>query len=173
MKSMLGASLRFGLLAATAAALTGCAWLGDSLGAGKNPPDEFVVVDKRPLVAPPDFKLRPPEPGKPSPQNIQPAREVVSALFPNRENVQALLEEPSRGEKALLKNVEKASPDIRSSVNPDTKVADKGQLVGDILELQPRRLESDGATVDRVDSETTEVENAESGSGFFAWLFGD
>jgi len=156
------------LLSVMAGSLSACAWIGDQLGVGKDPPDAFVVVDKRPLVVPPDFKLRPPEPGKPSPQNIQPAEEVVSALFPGVERVP---DRPSRGEAALLANVETPSVNVRSSVDGETEVVDKGQLLVDILALQPRELESDGAIIARGDTPSS-PEDEEDSSGFFAWLFG-
>lgn len=157
------------VLSALAGSLSACAWVGDQLGIGKDPPDAFVVVDKRPLVVPPDFKLRPPEPGKPSPQNIQPAEEVVSALFPGVERVP---DRPSRGEAALLANVETSSVDVRSSVDGETEVVDKGRLLADILALPPRELESDGATIVREGTQRAANEEEES-SGFFAWLFGN
>jgi len=156
-------------LASLAGSLSACAWLGDQLGVGKKPPDAFVVVDKRPLVVPPDFKLRPPEPGKPSPQNIQPAEEVVSALFPGVEQVPG---RPSRGEAALLANLENPSVNVRSSVDGETEVVNKGRLLADILALPPRELESDGATIARTGSEGAAVEEEDDSSGFFAWLFG-
>jgi len=162
-----------GLVLGFAASLSACAWIGDVVGVGKSPPDEFVVVDKRPLVVPPDFKLRPPEPGKASPQNIQPAEEVVSALFPGRTEVPG---QATRGELALLDNVSESSTNVRSSVDGETEVVNKGLLVADILALPPRRMESDGATIARVGSDgeirTAEAEGEEESSGFFAWLFG-
>ena len=45
-------------------ALAGCSGsVQESLGLGKRQPDEFQVVRRAPLVLPPDFNLRPPEPG--------------------------------------------------------------------------------------------------------------
>jgi len=61
----------FALLALLPAALllAGC---GDEVkktfGLGKNPPDEFQVVRRAPLALPPDFSLRPPQPGAGRPQ---------------------------------------------------------------------------------------------------------
>lgn len=127
--------------------LAGCSSI---FGGGKQAPDEFTVVNKRPLVVPPDFQLRPPEPGKPSPQNIQPAREVVSALFPDRTEVPPEL---SRGEQALLANVTPGEADVRSRVGDGTEVVDKGLLLPEILSSGPRSVESDGATIRRLGSE--------------------
>ena len=50
-------------IAAVGLTLTGCTAFRTAIGATKNPPDEFTVVTKAPLVIPPDFNLRPPQPG--------------------------------------------------------------------------------------------------------------
>ncbi|GAK34226.1 hypothetical protein JCM17846_26980 [Iodidimonas nitroreducens] len=128
-------------------ALSGCVWVGELVGSGKNPPDEFVVVDKRPLVVPPDFQLRPPRPGVPVPQNIQPTAQVIDALFPGHTSVPPA---PSDGEIAFLENFEATSPDVRSQVGGDTETVDKGPMLSELLSMEPRRLESDGATIERI-----------------------
>ncbi|MBX6322260.1 MAG: DUF3035 domain-containing protein [Rhodospirillaceae bacterium] len=72
-----------GLMAATAlaVALGGCQGIRESLGVGKHPPDEFQVVSRAPLSMPPDFNLRPPQPGAPRPQEGTPRDQAESALF--------------------------------------------------------------------------------------------
>ena len=54
------------------AGLAGCQSASRALGMAKVTPDEFRVVAKAPLVLPPDFSLRPPAPGEPRPQELQP-----------------------------------------------------------------------------------------------------
>jgi len=49
-------------------------------GLSSNLPDEFRVVARAPLVIPPDFGLRPPMPGEPRPQELQPERTARAAL---------------------------------------------------------------------------------------------
>jgi hypothetical protein len=39
----------------------------DALGIGKRAPDEFAVVKRAPLIVPPEYDLRPPDPGAPRP----------------------------------------------------------------------------------------------------------
>jgi hypothetical protein len=39
----------------------------DALGMSKRAPDEFAVVRRAPLIVPPDYDLRPPDPGAPRP----------------------------------------------------------------------------------------------------------
>lgn len=57
-------------------ALSGCGNMRDTLGLGKNTPDEFAVVTRAPLSMPPTYELRPPQPGAPRPQE-QRARDVA------------------------------------------------------------------------------------------------
>jgi len=61
--------------------LSGCAGLTRAIGAEKSSPDEFAVVTKAPLVVPPDFALRPPRPGQPRPQELDPSVAAQQALF--------------------------------------------------------------------------------------------
>lgn len=54
--------------------------VGDALGLGRRQPDEFQVVQRAPLVVPPQVGLRPPEPGAPRPQEGTPAERAQAAL---------------------------------------------------------------------------------------------
>jgi Protein of unknown function (DUF3035) len=64
-----------------AAAASGCSTIQNSLGGGKVAPDEFRVVTRAPLTLPPDYSLRPPRPGEPRPQELEPDAEARAALF--------------------------------------------------------------------------------------------
>ena len=61
--------LRLAVLGAVELALTlslsACDSLRREAGLTKQPPDEFAVVTKAPLIIPPDFNLHPPAPGAP------------------------------------------------------------------------------------------------------------
>jgi len=62
--------------------LSGCG--GDTakiLGFEKEAPDEFQVVSRAPLSLPPDYGLRPPEPGAARPQEQTPRGEAEGVLF--------------------------------------------------------------------------------------------
>jgi hypothetical protein len=61
--------LAIGLLMTGLFGLGGCARgsVQDALGLGKRAPDEFAVVKRAPLIVPPEFDLRPPDPGAPRP----------------------------------------------------------------------------------------------------------
>jgi hypothetical protein len=62
-----------------------CHTVGDAFGQNKSPPDEFRVVTKAPLVAPPEYALRPPAPGEPRPMELQPESAAEQALIGERE----------------------------------------------------------------------------------------
>lgn len=64
--------------------LTGCETTRDALGLNKVVPDEFRIVTKAPLVVPPDYALRPPSPGEPSPQELQPQSAARETLLGQR-----------------------------------------------------------------------------------------
>jgi hypothetical protein len=67
--------LRLFAMAAVAStlALGGCVGLKRAIGLEKVSPDEFAVESRAPLTIPPDFDLRPPQPGAPRPQEASAA----------------------------------------------------------------------------------------------------
>jgi hypothetical protein len=83
---------------------------------GKVVPDEFRVVTKAPLILPPDYSLRPPAPGEPRPQELQPESAARQALLGQRQ-----AEVRSEGEKLLASKAggDKADPLIRYVVDDD------------------------------------------------------
>ena len=106
------------LVAATGVALSGCGATRSALGLDKSPPDEFAVVTKAPLVVPPDFSLRPPQPGAPRPQEIQPAQTARTALLGET----AVQEDGvSAGESALLMQAgaDRVDPNVRAVLNEE------------------------------------------------------
>ena len=101
---------------AAAAGLAGCQSTRTALGMTKVTPDEFRVVTKAPLVLPPDYSLRPPAPGEPRPQELQPESAARTALLGQREG-----EVRSDGEKLLVAKAgaDKADPLIRYVVDDE------------------------------------------------------
>ena len=99
-----------------AAGLAGCQSASHALGMSKVTPDEFRVVTKAPLVLPPDYSLRPPAPGEPRPQELQPESAARTALLGQREG-----EARSDGEKLLASKAgaDKADPLIRFVVDDE------------------------------------------------------
>ena len=80
----LNRSIVVAALVATAG-LVGCTSTQKALGMSKVTPDEFRIVTKAPLVVPPDYALRPPAPGEPRPQELQPESVARNALLGQRE----------------------------------------------------------------------------------------
>ncbi|HWF77060.1 MAG TPA: DUF3035 domain-containing protein [Caulobacteraceae bacterium] len=68
-----------------AAGLAGCKSASAAFGLEKVTPDEFRVVTKAPLTLPPDYSLRPPQPGEPRPQELQPESAARQAIEGERE----------------------------------------------------------------------------------------
>jgi hypothetical protein len=97
-----------------AAGLAGCQTTSRALGLAKVTPDEFRVVSKAPLVIPPDYALRPPAPGEPRPQELEPQSAARTALLGARQS-----EVRSDGEKLLVAKAgaDKADPLIRYVVD--------------------------------------------------------
>jgi hypothetical protein len=68
-------------LAGVTVSLIGCDSIREAAGVVKEPPDEFAVVSKSPLVIPPDFNLRPPKPGASPTNQSSPTLSAQAALF--------------------------------------------------------------------------------------------
>ena len=122
--------------------LAGCGGdtLADALGTSKNAPDEFSVVTKAPLVIPPDYSLRPPEPGAPRPQeaSLSPSATAQDALIGENGQTTASSDQTlSPGEQALLSNAgaDKADPRIRQVVNSESRslVERDDSFVNDVM----------------------------------------
>ncbi len=94
--------------------LAGCQSTRQALGLTKVTPDEFRVVTKAPLVVPPDYALRPPAPGEPRPEELQPESQARLALLGERNATQR-----SDGEKLLAEKAgaDRADPLIRYVVD--------------------------------------------------------
>ncbi|MFT4075899.1 MAG: DUF3035 domain-containing protein [Asticcacaulis sp.] len=105
-----------GLLIVAGVALSGCQSTRNALGLNKVVPDEFRVVTKAPLVVPPDYALRPPAPGEPRPQELQPESAARQALLGQRD-----ASNRSAGETALVAKVggDKADPLARYVVDDE------------------------------------------------------
>lgn len=101
--------------------LSGCGEARKSLGWDKSAPDEFRVVSRAPLALPPDFALRPPEPGA-APTNETSVREQAQVALLGKRLSSASTGEHSSGEAALLKaaGADKVVPGIRAIVNSET-----------------------------------------------------
>ena len=104
------------LCSTCASLLWGCTDLRRSIGLEKTSPDEFAVESRAPLTMPPDFELRPPQPGATRPQEKssgQQARQLIDQAGPGEPGKQA----PD----FRLRRAEDGLPDIgaRSGQAPD------------------------------------------------------
>ena len=102
-------------LSCAALALAGCGTFR-SMGGSKVTPDEFRVVTKAPLVVPPDYSLRPPAPGEPRPQELQPESAARLALLGRRTAAQRTPAEVAFASRA---GADQADPLIRFVVDDE------------------------------------------------------
>lgn len=68
------------LALAGATTLTGCDSFKQAVGLSPVAPNEFEVESQAPLTVPPDFALRPPQPGEKRPQGSSPQSEAQEAM---------------------------------------------------------------------------------------------
>ena len=116
------------VLSLAVTALSGCDSLLKAAGLNKKSPDEFAVTTKAPLVIPPDFNLRPPMPGAPPTNTLDPSSNAELALFNNTDPATVaagMRGNYTPGEKMLLANakVQQADPGIRARLNADQRAA--------------------------------------------------
>jgi len=124
-KALVKTALTMGLCAG---ALMGCQSLRDAAGLQKKSPDEFAVTTKAPLVIPPDFNLRPPMPGAPPANTLDPSSNAEAALFTTADPqtvANGMRGNFTPGEKLLLANAKAQNSDssIRARLNADQRAA--------------------------------------------------
>jgi hypothetical protein len=132
---LLGRPLMVWAVLALPLAAGGCSNARDVLGLSKKSPDEFSVVTKAPLVMPPAFGLRPPEPGAARPNEQAPRDRAAAALGGGPVSGQPAGPR-SPGEAALLQQARATNvdPDIRRKVNDEfTQLAERDSRLVDRL----------------------------------------
>lgn len=105
--------------------LGGCGDARKALGFDKNSPDEFKIVNRAPLSLPPDYALRPPQPGAIRPQEQAIPQRALAAVTGNTGMRQAPTPTAgSAGENALLARAgtDRANPEIREIVERESSV---------------------------------------------------
>ena len=126
------------LLAATSLlALAGCGGVSDDLtrtfGLTRDAPDEFRVTTRAPLSMPPDFSLRPPQPGAARPQEASARHEAEAALVP-QSALSARQTASSPGQQALVSAAGPAAPaNIRTQLATDSAVVGDRSLTDRVL----------------------------------------
>ncbi len=116
--------------------LAGCGGDGAAsrfFGLTRDAPDEFTVTTQPPLSIPPDFNLRPPQPGAPRPQTQSDRAAAEAALAPQT----ALGGDSagmSPGQAALLQAAGPAAPgDIRQQIATDNRQAAQPGFVDKLM----------------------------------------
>ncbi|MBI3452699.1 MAG: DUF3035 domain-containing protein [Rhodospirillales bacterium] len=140
-----------GLTLVLGALLAGCGDARKTLGLDKNPPDEFKIVTRAPLSLPPDYGLRPPQPGAQRPQEQSVPELARQAVFGAAQRpAQDGSGGESPGEQALLAHAgaSRADPDIREIIDRESTVlADADKTFLDSL-IFWRKPETPGVVVD-------------------------
>lgn len=168
-------------LSLAATALSACDSLRNAAGLEKKSPDEFAVTTKAPLVIPPDFNLRPPMPGAPPANSLDPSSNAELALFNNidPQTVAAgMTGNYTPGEKLLLANAkaQQADPGIRARLNADQRAAVQNadrsftdKLLATSATPDTGKPVNADAEVNKGRKTTTTAPKKESG-GWFDWL---
>ena len=184
---MLKRTILFALAAPLA--LSGCGGAGNDVvrtfGLTRDAPDEFQVTTRAPLSMPPDFTLRPPQPGAERPQELSQRDQAQAALVPDSVlTTQSGSDSP--GQAALLAESGPAAPaNIRSRVDADAQRATNNVSLTDRLMFwkdtpppgvvvdpakETQRLRSNAALGDKPSIGDTPIIQPRS-PGFFGSLF--
>jgi len=168
--------VRLALAVGAIFALTACEGVKQQFGLNKQSPDEFRVVARAPLSLPPDYTLRPPEPGAVRPQEGTAAQQAAKAIFrtssskslsPTQVSVSTpATQSRSAGELSLLKaaGADSADLDIRALVNAESDLLRKDRGFLEALVFW-RDREDPGVTVN-AEGETKRLrENSALGKG--------
>jgi len=138
--------------AVTLLCLSGCGStdLSRTFGLTRDTPDEFEVTTRAPLSMPPDYTLRPPEPGAPRPQEMSAQRAAEAALVPQAALAPTTTTGPiSPGEQALISAAGPPAPaNIRQEVDADNAAASSQRSLTDYLMFWRKPSPPPGVAVD-------------------------
>ena len=123
---------KLAVIAGFGLALAGCQSVREATGVAKLAPDEFLILTKAPLIVPPDYNLRPPQPGAPDRNLSSPADMAYNALFQQQDAATAaarLGQDYSESERLLLARSggSLADPAIRQQIGIDSGQTDQGE----------------------------------------------
>jgi hypothetical protein len=106
--------------------------LSRTFGLTHDAPDEFTVVTRAPLSMPPDYTLRPPEPGAFRPQETSDRMQAESALVPEAA-LGGTRGGMSPGQAALVRQTGGASPNIRQQVDHEASLGGDDSIIDKVL----------------------------------------
>lgn len=112
-------------IASLGLALSACQSVREAAGLNKQAPDEFAVVNKAPLIIPPDFNLKPPKPGAAPLNQTSPTISAQAALYSDdpAATAKAMPGNYSDSEKMLLAQTggANATDGIRQQITADNE----------------------------------------------------
>ena len=164
----LESAFRLTALGLLLAGLAGCSMfsgLRDEAGLTKQPPDEFAVTTKAPLIIPPDFNLKPPSPGAAPLNQTDPTSSAETALFANQDPqvaAQQMQGNFSPAERMLLAHAgaQNADPTIRVELQSDqTNMQGADQSFTDRILGSPAKA-----------APGTKTPDTKSSGGWFDWF---
>lgn len=140
-------------LACAAALLSGCESARKAFSADKTAPDEFAVFSRPPLSLPPQYKLRPPKPGRTIQRGDAASTIAKRAVLGQAVKTQTTQLPPkgSPGVIALLRNTGglNATSDIRATINEESSIlSNQDQRFVDKLIFWVDEKEEGGTVVD-------------------------
>ena len=129
---------RASVLLAAGLSLMSCDSIREAAGITKEPPDEFAVVTKAPLIIPPDYNLHPPKPGAAPLNQTSPTQSAQAALYGDdtAQIAASINGDYSQAEKLLLaqSGAATANDSIRRTIAADNANAeDTGSLTDSLL----------------------------------------
>lgn len=153
---------------AAAFTLSGCDKTKEQFDFSKKPPDEFQVTTRAPLEMPPDYKLRPPRPGAPRPQEQAAVEEAKQAVFgPETMQPQQQAEPMTQGEAILLQKsgVGGIDPNIRDKVDQESAeiAKESAPTIDRLLGKVGKKVEAPATVVDPVKETERIIQNKEEG----------
>lgn len=123
------------LIAVTMSVLAGCASIKKATSSERQKPDEFAIYSQPKLDIPPEFTLRPPQPGAPITRtSVSPSKVARDALLNSgNKNIRATTTLPAGTSPGLLALLQQTgalntNPNIRSEINAElTNIADEDE----------------------------------------------
>jgi len=135
--------------------LSGCENTREQFDFSKRAPDEFAVVTRAPLELPPEYTLRPPQPGAPRPQEMTTSQQARAAVVGIESTKQIAREQNvSTGEAILLQKTgaAQANPAIRRVVDEETAKIAEDEMPGidQLRKMVGKPVEAPAKVVDPV-----------------------
>ena len=162
-------NIKFSVLSLCAiSTLTACEKTKEQFDFSKKAPDEFAVVTRAPLELPPDYRLRPPRPGAPRPQEDTAIDEAKQAVFGTEQLQPAEQAEPmSDGESILLRRsgATNVNPNIRDIIDSETADIAKEETptIDRLLGKIGKKVDAPATVVDPIKESERITQNKEAG----------